>query len=162
MLYSEFLAVTGAVENQASYNEYKRVEQIYMESNHCTKEDAYRMAKVETKEEHEYMLIMKRAAEVVWVKRNLLPAAAFIRGMSEKENYFSEDYVYISECGNIWRLKRERSINYESVVLYSLWCNGAEIDMDGMYLDRSEFPPYRADWHDKSLKELEDLFGYIA
>lgn len=31
MLYREFLEGTGAVDNEDSYKEYKRVEQIYME-----------------------------------------------------------------------------------------------------------------------------------
>ena len=60
MLYSEFLEGTGAVGNQASYDEYKRVEQIYMESRHMTKEDAYRMARVETVAEHEKRMRAER------------------------------------------------------------------------------------------------------
>lgn len=49
--------------------------------------------------------------------------------------------------------------------LYSFWCNGERIDTGytgRTLLDSAEIQSYRANWHDKSLKELEDLFGYIA
>ena len=39
MLYSEFLEGTKAVNNEATYAEYKRVEQIYMAADMMTKED---------------------------------------------------------------------------------------------------------------------------
>ncbi len=166
MLYSEFLAGTGAVENQASYDEYKRVEKIYMESDHCTKEDAYRMAKVETVKQYEARVKAERKKEMTWVLENIIPAAAFIRGMSEKEDYFRRNFLYASPCGNIWELRVERYINGGAVVLYSLWCNDKQIDLKQYcsygLLPSAEFQSYRADWHDKSLKELEDLFGYIA
>lgn len=166
MLYSEFLAGTGAVENQASYDEYKRVEQIYMESDHCTKEDAYRMAKVETVKQYEARTKAERKKERAWVLENIIPAAAYIRGMSEKEDYFRRNFLYASPCGNIWELRVERYINGGAVVLYSLWCNGKQIDLKQYcsygLLPSAEFQSYRADWHDKSLKELQDLFGYIA
>lgn len=162
MLYNEFLEGTGAVDNQASYDEYKRVEQIYMESDHCTKADAYRMARVETVAQHEAKLAIERRAEFTWVKKNVIPAAAFIRGMSEKADYFRHNFIYASPCGNLWELRLERDINGGSVRLYSLWCNGRKVNIGDSLLPSAEFQSYRADWHDKSLSELEELFGYIA
>lgn len=166
MLYSEFLEGTGAADNQASYNEYKRVEQIYMESDHCTKADAYRMAVVETVAQYEARMKAQQKDEMSWVLKNIIPAASFIRGMSEKENSLRTNFVYASPCGNIWELRLEKEINCGSVKLYSFWCNGKKISLPiyCMYnlLPGAEIQTYRADWHDKSLKELEDLFGYIA
>lgn len=164
MLYSEFLEGTGAVDNKATYAEYKRVEQIYMESDHCTKEDAYRMAKVETEEQHEARMKAEQKKELAWVEENIIPAAAYIKGMSEKQDYFRRNPIYCTPCGNLFELKLEREINCDSVRLYSFWCNGKQIDTSSTgrtLLDRAEIQTYRADWHDKSLKELEDLFGYI-
>lgn len=100
MLYSEFLEGTGAVENQASYDEYKRVEQIYMESDHCTKEDAYRMAKVETVEQREAKMKAERKKELAWVLENIIPAAAYIRGMAEKDGQWT-NFMFRSPCGNL-------------------------------------------------------------
>lgn len=159
MLYSEFLAGTGAVENQASYDEYKRVEQIYMESDHCTKEDAYRMAKVETVKQYEARMKAERKKERAWVMENIIPAASYIRGMAEKDGQWT-NFSFRSPCGNLWELKLEREINGRSVMLYSFWCNGKQV-IDQL-LPSAEFQSYYADWHDKNLKELEDLFGYIA
>lgn len=159
MLYSEFLAGTGAVENQASYDEYKRVEQIYMESDHCTKEDAYRMAKVETVKQYEARMKAERKKEQAWVMENIIPAASYIRGMAEKDGQWT-NFSFRSPCGNLWELKLERKINGCSVMLYSFWCNGKQV-IDQL-LPSAEFQSYYADWHDKNLKELEDLFGYIA
>lgn len=165
MLYSEFLEGTGAVENQASYDEYKRVEQIYMESDHCTKEDAYRMAKVETLKQYEARMKAEQKKELAWVMENIIPAASYIRGMAEKNGQWT-NFSFRSPCGNLWELREEKNINFGSVVLYSLWCNDKQVDLKRYcsygLLPRAEFPSYRADWHDKSLKELEDLFGYIA
>ena len=59
----------------------------------------------------------------------------------------------------------ERDINCHSVMLYSLWCNEKQIDTESSgyrLLPSAEFQSYRADWHDKTLAELEELFGYIA
>lgn len=159
MLYSEFLAGTGAVENQASYDEYKRVEQIYMESDHCTKEDAYRMAKVETVKQYEARMKAERKKEQAWVMENIIPAASYIRGMAEKDGQWT-NFSFHSPCGNLWELKLEREINGWLVMLYSFWCNGKQV-IDQL-LPSAEFQSYYADWHDKNLKELEDLFGYIA
>lgn len=166
MLYNEFLEGTGAVDNEASYNEYKRVELIYMESDHCTKQDAYRMARVETVKQYEKRMKMARKDEKEWVLDNLISACSFIRGMSEKTNAFSRNFTYASPCGNTFVLKLEKDINYGSVKLYSLHINGEEIDLAkhcqyGL-IPSAEIPSYRAGWHDKTLKELEDLFGYIA
>lgn len=165
MLYHEFLEGTGAVDNQASYDEYKRVEAFYMACDGMTKEDVYRMAKVETVAQHEAKLKKARKDELAWVMDNIIPAAAFIRGMSEKACIGPAVYTHISPCGNTWQLKLERDVNYGSVRLYSLWCNGKQIDTESTgygLLPSAEFQSYRADWHDKSLKELQDLFGYIA
>ncbi len=166
MLYGEFLEGTGAVDNQASYDEYKRVETIYMESSHMTKEDAYRMAKVETEEQHEARIKAEQKKEKAWVLDNIIPAAAFIRGMSEKADYFRRNFEYISPCGNHFELKEVRAINGRSVVLYEFWINDEKVKLNDYcqygLLPSAEFQSYRADWHDKNLKELEDLFGYIA
>ena len=165
MLYHEFLEGTGAVDNQASYDEYKRVEAFYMACDGMTKEDVYRMAKVETVAQHEAKLKKARKDELAWVMDNIIPAAAFIRGMSEKACIGPAVYTHISPCGNTWQLKLERDVNYGSVRLYSLCCNGKQIDTESTgygLLPSAEFQSYRADWHDKSLKELQDLFGYIA
>lgn len=166
MLYGEFLSGTGAVDNKATYAEYKRVEQIYMESDHCTKEDAYRMAKVETMKQYEARMEAEREEELAWVMENIIPAAAYIKGMSEKQDYFRRNPSYQSSCGNIFVLKLEREINYGSVRLYSFWCNDKRIDLEThcqyTLLPAAEIQTYRADWHDKSVMELEDLFGYIA
>lgn len=162
MLYNEFLAGTGAIDNQANYNEYKRVEQIYMESDHCTKEDAYRMAKVITEKD-----IKKQCKdEIKWVKQNIISAAAFVRGMAEKEGTWEGmNYRYLTPCGNLFELRLNRQINGYSVCLYEFFVNGKQIDTSETgynLLPSAEFQSYRADWHDKSPKELEDLFGYIA
>lgn len=166
MLYSEFLDGTGAVDNQQSYDEYKRVEQIYMESDHCTKADAYRMARVETEAEHKKRQKQMRKDELKWVMENIIPAAAYIRGMSEKAcNFRDGGYWFVTPCGNTFELRLEHNINGGSVMLYSFWCNGKKLDISNSgynLLPSAEFQTYRADWHDKSLKELEDLFGYIA
>ena len=164
MLYSEFLTGTGAVDNIESYNEYKRVEAFYMACDGMTKEDVYRMAKVETVEQYEAKMQRAREDELAWVKENIISAAAFIRGMSEKADSFRKNFVYASECGNIFELREVKAINCRSVVLYEFWCNGEQIDTSTGYglLPSAEFHSYRADWHDKDLKELEGLFGYIA
>ena len=166
MLYSEFLEGTGAVDTEASYAEYKRVEMIYMESDHCTKQDAYRMAQVETVKEHEAKMKKARKAEEAWVLDNIIGAAAFIRGMSEKQDYFRKNFVYASPCGNIFELKLEQEFNGGSVKTYSFFINGKQVNLKehciyGL-LPSAEFQSYRADWHDKTLSELEELFGYIA
>lgn len=162
MLYNEFLAGTGAIDNQANYNEYKRVEQIYMESDHCTKEDAYRMAKVITEKD----IKKQRKYEIKWVKQNIISAAAFVRGMAEKEGTWEGmNYRYLTPCGNLFELRLNRQINGYSVCLYEFFVNDKQIDTSETgynLLPSAEFQSYRADWHDKSLKELEDLFGYIA
>lgn len=161
MLYSEFLAGTGAVDNQESYNEYKRVERIYLEADSSAKEDAYRMARVVTEEDVE----RERNDEIRWVEQNVISAAAFVRGMSEMADYFRTNFVYASPAGNVFELVLERDINGGSVKLYSFWCNGERIDTGytgRTLLDSAEIQSYRADWYDKSLEELEDLFGYIA
>lgn len=166
MLYSEFLEGTKAVNNEATYAEYKRVEQIYMAADMMTKEDAYRMAQAET--EDQYMARMQEAQkkELAWVKENIIAAAAYIRGMAEKQSYLKDGgWWWNSPCGNFWELRLERDINCHSVMLYSLWCNGKQIDMEisgYRLLPSAEFQSYRADWHDKTLAELEELFGYIA
>ena len=165
MLYEEFLNGTGAVDNQASYNEYKRVEAFYMACDAMTKEDAYRMAKVETVAQYEAKMKKARKAELKWVTENIIPAAAFIRGMSEKQDYFRKNFTYTSDCGNTFEIREVKEINGRSVVLYEFWANGKKLDTSGCgygLLPSAEFPSYRADWHDKSLKELEDMFGYIA
>lgn len=166
MLYNEFLEGTGAVDNEASYNEYKRVEQIYMESDHCTKQDAYRMAQVETVKQYEKRMKRARKDEIEWVLGNIIGACSFIRGMHEKKNPFSRDFTYVSPCGNIFDLKMEKEINCGSVTLYSLHINGNEIELRNHchygLIPGAEIPSYRAEWHDKDLKELEELFGYIA
>lgn len=86
MLYEEFLAGTKAVDTTETYAEYQRVEAIYMQSDLMTKEDAYRMAKVETVAQRKAKLRKAQKAELQWVLENIIPAAAFIRGMSEKED----------------------------------------------------------------------------
>lgn len=166
MLYNEFLEGTGAVDNEASYNEYKRVELIYMESDHCTKQDAYRMAQVETVKQYEKRMKKTRKDEKMWVLDNVIAACSFIRGMSEKKNPFGRDFTYASPCGNLFVLKMEKDLNCGSVRLYSLHINDEEINLSDHcqygLIPGSEISSYRADWHDKNLKELEDLFGYIA
>lgn len=165
MLYEEFLKGTGAVETKASWDEYQRIEQMYMESSHMAKEDAYRMAQVVTIKEHEKMMAKERKEEKAWVLENIIPAAAFVRGMSEKKGYFEKTFSYTSSCGNRFELRLVRKINCGSVVLYEFWLNGKQIDTHctgyGL-LPSAEFSSYRANWHDKSREELEDLFGYIA
>lgn len=166
MLYSEFIQCTGAVENQATYDEYKRVELIYMESDHMTKEDAYRMAKVETVKQYEARQRKARKAEIDWVKQNIIPAAAFVRGIAER-NYTTEalNFWHRTPCNNLFELRMVRNINGGSVVLYEFFVNGKKIDTESTgytLLPSAEIQSYRADWHDKTLAELEDLFGYIA
>ncbi len=166
MLYSEFLEGTGAVDCVASYEEYKRVEQIYMESDHCTKADAYRMAKVETVEQYLSRQKKARKAELEWVKQNIISAAAFIRGMAEKElSMNGYAYWHLTPCGNIFELKLVRQMNCGSVRLYELSVNGQKIDVSESgynLLPSAEIQSYRANWHDKTRAELEELFGYIA
>lgn len=161
MLYNEFLEGTGAVDTQANYNEYKRVEEIYMAADTMTKADAYRMAVVITAKDIE----KQRKAEIKWVRQNIIPAAAYVRGMSEKNGIFCKNFVYASPAGNVFELVLEREFNGGSVRLYEFFVNGKKIDTSSTgrsLIDSAEIQSYRADWHDKSLKELEDLFGYIA
>lgn len=162
MLYSEFLEGTGAVDTQESYAEYKRVEEIYMAADTMTKQDAYRMARVVTEKELEKQAKAERKKELAWVKENIIPAAAYIRGMAEKNlNYLNGGgWMFQSPCGNLWELKLERNINCGSMMLYSFWCNGKQV-IDQL-LPSANFQSYEADWHDKTLAELEALFGYIA
>lgn len=166
MLYQEFLKGTGAVQNEKTFAEYQRVEQIYMESDHMTKEDAYRMAVIETEKSYEARMKKERKAEIAWVSENIMSGAAYIRGMARLEGQWGADFVWFSPCGNEWKLVLWRSINCGSVMLYKLFVNGKEMDYSSTGYNGSipsaEFETYRADWHDKSLKELEDLFGYIA
>lgn len=166
MLYSEFLEGTGAVDNDTTYIEYKRVEEIYMTADTMTKQDAYRMAQVVTEKYMEKQVKAERKKELDWVKENIISAAAYIRGMSEREDYFRRNQKFRTPCGNIFELKLEREINCGSVMLYSLWCNDKKIELNKHcqyeMLPAAEIQTYRADWHDKSLKELQDLFGYIA
>jgi hypothetical protein len=166
MLYIEFLEGTGAVDTKESYVEYKRVEEIYMAADTMTKQDAYRMAKVETVKQYEARRQKARKAELEWVKQNIISAAAYIKGMSEREDYFRRNPKFSTPCGNVFELKLEREINCGSVLMYSLWCNDKQIELNkhcqyGL-LPAAEIQTYRADWHDKSPKELKDLFGYIA
>lgn len=164
MLYEEFLKGTGAVESKATWDEYQRVEKIYMESAHMTKEDAYRMAQVKTIKQHEAEMARARKAEQAWVLDNIIPAAAFIRGMSEK-NSLSSNYRYRSECGNVFELKLVKEINGGSVMLYEMSINGKQIDTRSTgygLLPGAEIGSYRARWQGKTKEELEDLFGYIA
>lgn len=161
MLYNEFLEGTGGIDTPANYNEYKRVEEIYMAADTMTKADAYRMAVVITEKDIE----KQRKAEIKWVKQNIISAAAYIRGMSEKAGLFCKNFVYASPVGNVFELVLEREINGGSVRLYKFLVNGKKIDTSSIgcsLIDSAENQSYRADWHDKSLKELEDLFGYIA
>ena len=166
MLYDEFLAGTGAVDNRETYEEYKRVEEIYMAADMMTKEDAYRMAQVVTIKEQEKQMKEARKKELAWVLENIIPAAAYIKGMSEKQDYFHRNPVYRTPCGNLFELKLEREINCGSVRLYSFWCNEKRIDLRkhcqyGL-LPAAEIQTYRARWHNKSIAELEELFGYIV
>lgn len=41
MLYTEFLRGTGAPESKDTYEQYKKIEQIYMECSQMTKQEAY-------------------------------------------------------------------------------------------------------------------------
>lgn len=45
MMYSEFLKGTGAPENSQSYEQFLKIEQIYMDCEHMSKEQAYRIWK---------------------------------------------------------------------------------------------------------------------
>lgn len=165
MLYEEFLKGTGAVETKSTWDEYQRVERIYMESNLMTKEDAYRMAQVVTIKEHEKMMARERKTEMAWVLENIIPAAAFVRGMSEKKGCFEKTFAYTSPCGNRFELRLVREINCGSVMQYEFWVNSKQIDTHSTgygLLPSAEFSSYRANWYGKSREELEDLFGYIA
>lgn len=165
MLYEEFLKGTGAAETKATWDEYQRVEQIYMESNHMTKEDAYRMAKVITIKEHEKIMAKERKEERAWVLENIISAAAFIRGMSEKSYGIRSNFHYFSPYGNSFELRLVREINGGSVMLYEFWVNEEQIDTYNTgygLLPSAEFQTYRAGWRDKAREELEEMFGYIA
>lgn len=148
MLYEEFLKGTGAVEGKATWDEYQRVEQIYMEASQMTKEDAYRMAQVKTIKQHEAEMAKARKSEMAWVLENIFPAAAFVRGMAEKNSTWSGmDYRHRTSCGNLFELKLVRKINGYSVCLYEFLLNGKQIDtQDTGYrlLPSAEFQSYRA------------------
>ena len=45
MMYSEFLKGTGAPENSETYEQFLKIEQIYMDCDHMSKEKAYRLWK---------------------------------------------------------------------------------------------------------------------
>lgn len=45
MMYSEFLKGTGAPENSKIYEQFLKIEQIYMDCDHMSKEEAYRLWK---------------------------------------------------------------------------------------------------------------------
>lgn len=166
MMYDEFLKGTGAVEGKATWDEYQRVEQIYMESDHMTKEDAYRMARVVTVKEHEKAMAKERKAEMAWVLENIIPAAAFVRGMAEKADGIGRNYCYTSPSGNRFELRFAREINCGSVVTYEFWANGKRVELEKYcqygLLPSAEFQSYRANWYGKTKEELEDLFGFIA
>lgn len=160
MLYNEFLEGTGAIDTPANYAEYKRVEEIYMAADSMTKADAYRMAVVVTEKDYK----KQQKAEIAWVKQNIIPAAAFVRGMSEKACWFRDSKYWCSDLGNFFELRLERDINCGSVRLYSFWCNDKKIDVSSTgrtYVESAEIQSYRARWHDKTREELEELFGYI-
>lgn len=162
MLYSEFLKGTGAVDNQDTYKEYKRVEQIYMDAPTMTKEDAYRMAVVVTEKEAKKIQKKAQKKEIEWVLDNVIGAASFIKAVSEKTDYFRTVKAFTSGCGNQFELRKEGSMNgrYDLFVLY---INGKKADLGENYLiPGPELQSYRARWQGKSRAELEDLFGYIA
>lgn len=164
MLYEEFLKGTGAVETKASWDEYQRVEQIYMESNHMSKEDAYRMAKVETIKEHEKKMAKERKSEMAWVLENIISAVAFIRYMSEQEGRYSK-LSYRSKCGNFYELRLEREINGGSVMLYEFFINGEKIDTHSTgygLLPCAEFQNYRSRWYNASIEQMRAIVGYIV
>ena len=93
MLYNEFLEGTGAIDTPANYAEYKRVEEIYMAADSMTKTDAYRMAVVVTEKDYK----KQQKAEIAWVKQNIIPAAAFVRGMSDKASGFRDSKYWLSD-----------------------------------------------------------------
>ena len=161
MLYNEFLEGTGAIDTPANYAEYKRVEEIYMAADSMTKADAYRMAVVVTEKDYK----KQQKAEIAWVKQNIIPAAAFVRGMSDKVSGFRDSKYWTSDLGNFFELRLERDINCGSVRLYSFWCNNKKIDVSSTgrtLVESAEIQSYRAGWQGKTREELEELFGYIA
>lgn len=160
MLYHEFLAGTGAVDNQDSYNEYKRVEQIYMDAPTMTKADAYRMAVVFTEKEAKKQQMVTQKKEIEWVLDNVRAAASFVKAWTEKNNYFARVKRYCSECQNVFELRVEGNINgrYD---LYALYINGKKADIGGL-IPAPECQSYWAKWYNKDRAELEELFGYIA
>lgn len=166
MLYNEFLEGTGAIDSPDSYREYKRVEKIYMESDSCTKLDAYRMANVITVKEHEAQKRKAQKKELRWVMENIIPAAAYVRAMAERDHtYNGTSYWHRTPCGNLFELNLNCEINFRSMMLYDFVVNGKQIDIsESGYkaLPSAEFQSYRANWHDKTRTELEDMFGYIA
>ena len=167
MLYSEFLIGTSAVDYEETYQEYKRVEEIYMESSKMTKEDAYRMAKVETVKEKDTRLRKARKEELKWVNDNLLEAAAYIKAMASKLNQcVGDSYFFRSEAGNDFELRFVRQYNCYSVILYELLANNKPVNphpehYDRMLINSAEIQSYNARWHDKTKTELEEMFGYI-
>lgn len=159
MLYEEFLKGTGAVDNQASYDEYKRVEAFYMACDAMTKEDVYRMAKVETVAQREAKMKKTRKLEADWVKANLLGASSFIRAASEKEDYFRPFPRYRSECGNLYELRIGWKVN-DWIVQYDLFINGKMVENSRISSD--ECQSYRARWMWMTKEQLEEIFGFIA
>lgn len=150
LLYSEFLEGTGAVDNESTRKEYKRVEQIYMQADLMTKEDAYRMARVEKGETYRRRLRKQRKLEKEWVIENIIPAAAHIRAESEKGNYFRRDLKFDSECGNRYMLKEVYRANADSIILFEMYINGELIDVHETgraLIDKAEIGSCREDWY---------------
>lgn len=137
-----------------------------MAADMMTKEDAYRMAQVET--EDQYMARMQEAQkkELAWVKENIIPAAAYIRGMAEKQLYLKDGgWWWNSPCGTFGSFVWSEILT--AIRLCFTACGATKSRSTWRaagigLLPSAEFQSYRADWHDKTLAELEELFGYIA
>lgn len=125
MMYSEFLKGTGAPENSQSYEQFLKIEQIYMDCEHMSKEKAYRIwkntygkeAKIARKEREERIRLLSMPEDQY---RNL-PEHDKTRIVNELHELFWNAYYnrddstckisednrcYIDRFGIVWFVKR--------------------------------------------------------
>ena len=124
MMYSEFLKGTGAPENSQSYEQFLKIEQIYMDCDHMSKEKAYRLWKSTYGKEAK----IARKERVERINRLAMPEERF-KDLPEQDKidianelhalfwnaYYnkdgstckvSKDHCFIDRLGIVWFVKR--------------------------------------------------------
>lgn len=145
MMYSEFLKGTGAPENSNTYEQFLKIEQIYMDCEHMTKEKAYRLwkdtygkeAKIARREREERINRLAMPVE----KYNSLPEHDQLRIINELHELFWNAYYnkddstckaskdnrcFIDRLGIVWFVVR-RDVRWFHYDLYA-YSDGKVID----------------------------------